>query len=270
MNGISAVVLHLLALSLLALVPWGEFSTGEGGEGEQILIGHLLRQQLTDTTIDQLRPIDMENPANGLRHESRKADSLMPTALPSIDSTEVRPSISAVASGSPPSMETQSEYEASVLASGSEAFGKMISRLKRDGLDIVIVFDSTRSMQGEIDAVKNQIQRIGDVLLQMVPKTRIGLCTYRDRGDTYLVKGLPLTDNIGQLIVYLEGLSAGGGGDESESVEAGLRWAIQKNRFRRTARKVILIFGDAPPHTSQEFACLSLAAEFRHSQRRDC
>ena len=48
-------------------------------------------------------------------------------------------------------------------------------------------------MGGEIDQVKRQIERIGQTLMTLIPKTRISVCTYRDKGDEYVVKGLPLT-----------------------------------------------------------------------------
>ena len=63
----------------------------------------------------------------------------------------------------------------------------MLQSLRRHGLDIVVAFDSTGSMQGEINQVKRQIGRIGSTLLTLVPKTRISICTYRDQGDEYVV-----------------------------------------------------------------------------------
>ena len=101
--------------------------------------------------------------------------------------------LGAISGGARRSFEIQSDSQASLLAGGSEEFGKMISRLQNDGLDIVIVFDSSGSMQGEIDEVKAKIQRIGNALVQMIRKARISICTYRDQGDAYVVKGLQLT-----------------------------------------------------------------------------
>ena len=75
----------------------------------------------------------------------------------------------------------------------------MLQTMRRNGLDIVLTFDSTGSMQGEIDQVKNQIQRIGSTLLAMVPKARISICTYRDQGDEYVVRGLPLTSDLQEI-----------------------------------------------------------------------
>jgi hypothetical protein len=45
-------------------------------------------------------------------------------------------------------------------------------------------------------------------------------------------------------------------------VQAGLRWAIDNNQFRSRARKVILVFGDAPPHAEDLQECLAIASDF--------
>ena len=267
LSGVSAIILHLLLLVLLAMIPWGDFSTGEGGEGDQIMIGQLSREQLVDNPSEQLQPMEIENPTESTTDELLETEMFSPTTLNPLDAREFDLNLGAISGGARKSFEIQSENQSSILAGGAEEFGKMISRLQEDGLDIVIVFDSSGSMQGEIDQVKGKIQRIGTALRQMIPKTRIGLCTYRDQGDEYVVKGQSLTDNLGQIVSFLEKTNAKGGGDKPEAVEEGLRWAIENNRFRRGARKVILLFGDAPPHQDKTVACKKWASNFRHKQR---
>ena len=267
LSGVGAVIMHLLLLALLAMVPWGNFSTGEGGEGDQIMIGQLSREQLVDTPTDKLQPMELENPTESLSVEVLENEMFSPTELNPLADNSLDLNLGAISGGARRSFEIQSENQSSILAGGSEEFGKMISRLQKDGLDIVIVFDSSGSMKGELDQVKSKIQRIGGALAQMIPKTRIGVCTYRDQGDDYVVKGLPLTDNIGQIVTYLNTIDAKGGGDLPEAVDEGLRWAIQNNTFNRRARKVILVFGDAPPHADKTIACQKWASEFRNKQR---
>jgi hypothetical protein len=131
----------------------------------------------------------------------------------------------------------------------------------------VICFDSTGSMGGEIDQVKRQIERIGQTLVTLIPKTRIGICTYRDRGDDYVVKGLPLTSSIQEVSSYLGRIQASAGGDLPEAVDEGLYWSTSQNQFRPTARKVILLFGDAPPHRERLQRCLQIATDFRKHEK---
>ncbi len=267
LSGISAIVIHLLLLSLVAMIPWGNFSTGEGGEGDQIMIGQLAREQLVDSPTDKLQPMEMENPTESTMVEVLQNDMLSSTDINPLTEDAFDLSIGAISGGSRHSFEIQSENQSSVLAGGAEEFGKMISRLQKDGLDIVIVFDSTGSMKGEIDEVKARIQRIGNALTQMIRKTRISICTYRDKGDDYIVKGIPLTNNIGKIVTFLNTIDAKGGGDMPEAVDEGLRWAIENNTFNRSARKVILVFGDAPPHANKSITCQKWASEFRNKQR---
>ena len=233
----STVILHLLVLVLLAMIPWGEFSTGEGGEGDQILIGQLSREQLIDNPVDQLQAVEMEHPTESREMELLENQVDSPASLDPLADTEFDLMLGAPGGGARQSFEIQSLNDSTILAGGSEDFGKMISRLDKDGLDIVIVFDSTGSMQGEIDEVKSKIQRIGNALQRMIQKTRISVCTYRDQNDAYVVKGIPLTHDLGQIVTYLRSVSAGGGGDTPESVDEGLRWSIEKNKFRRQRPK---------------------------------
>lgn len=267
MSGFGAIAMHLLLLVLLAMIPWGDFSTGEGGEGDQIMIGQLSREQLVDSPTDQLQSVEIENPTESTSMELLESEVFSSADLNPLSDNAVELNVGAISGGARRSFEIQSENQSSVLAGGSEEFGKMISRLQKDGLDIVIVFDSSGSMKGELDQVKSKIQRIGSALTKMIRKTRIGICTYRDQGDDYVVKGLPLTNNIGQIVTYLNTIDAKGGGDLPEAVDEGLRWAIQNNSFNRSARKVILVFGDAPPHANKSITCQKWASDFRNQQR---
>ena len=267
LSGVGAIFMHLLLLVLLAMIPWGNFSTGEGGEGDQIMIGQLSREQLVDSPTDKLQPMEIENPTESNSSDVLEDELFSPTELNPLSDDTLELNLGAISGGARRSFEIQSENQSSILAGGAEEFGKMISRLQKDGLDIVIVFDSSGSMKGELDQVKSKIQRIGTALTQMIRKTRIGICTYRDQGDDYVVKGIPLTSNIGKIVTYLNTINAKGGGDLPEAVDEGLRWAIQNNKFNRSARKVILVFGDAPPHANKSVTCQKWASEFRNKQR---
>lgn len=166
-------------------------------------------------------------------------------------------------------------------------FGDRIRYARTHGLDIVLLFDSTGSMGAEIDEVKQRIHSIGTTLLEKIPSTRISLVTYRDyvhqrpgpngrrrrrgpgrRGpEPYVVKGITLTGRLSDFDRFLIGVTAGGGGDHPEAVLEGLKWAIERNAFSAKSLKVILIFGDAPPHPRDVRRCLELAKMFRRRQQ---
>ena len=267
LSALSAVLIHLLALVPLALIPWGDFSTGELGEGDEILIGQLSRQQLIETPDEKLDNVQVENPVNDDATDSFENGLFTPLAESLLTSDEFDITIGSPAKGGSLSFDIESLNQETALAGGREDFGKLVSRLKKEGLDIAIVFDSTGSMQKEIDQVKGKIERIGNTLFTLIPRTRISVCTYRDKGDEFIVKGQQLTDKLGKIIQFLSGISAAGGGDVPEAVDAGLQWVISQNSWRRSARKVILVFGDAPPHIDTTGNCQKMASDFRHQQR---
>lgn len=149
---------------------------------------------------------------------------------------------------------------------GSSSFRDMVADAHDYGLDVVIAMDTTGSMGGEIETVKRRIVSIGGALLSKVPEARISIVSYKDHGDDYVVKGVSLTSDIADVQRFLAKLKAGGGGDPPEAVEEGLRWAIENNEFRPSARKVILLFGDRPPHEDDHPYCVSLVTAFRNQQ----
>jgi hypothetical protein len=246
---------------VLALISYTS-SSGEG-IGESVLIGSMPSESLSDAADEELsdetqveeasaeefEEIELEPPV--LASDSEFAALAEPTPLSGGDSTGFEMGTMTIGGGD--------------MAGGS--WDGLMRSLRRNGLDIVITFDSTASMGGYIGEVKKQIQRIGGTLVKLVPKARISICTYRDDGDEYVVKGLPLTGDIQELESYLAAISHDGGGDNPEAVHEGLRWAAQENQFRGDARKVILLFGDAPPHREFYDDCLRFASDFHRQQK---
>jgi hypothetical protein len=263
LSGIAAVIIHLLILVVLATSQWGSVTGGRSGEAELIAIGPTARQLWHDNSNNELESTEAvssfdEHASDSLEDEMHATSILGPQSGEPV----ILGAFSSDSAGPHP-LDMPTAKPSPVNAEGEGDFGNLISRLQKDGLDIVITFDSTGSMQGEIDQVKSQIGRIGSALFQLVPKTRIGICTYRDYRDSYVVKGLPLSDNLAEVVLFLEDIEASGGGDKAEAVEQGLRWSIEKNQFHRQARKVILLFGDAPPRGSALLTCEKLASDFR-------
>ena len=265
-SSLVSVIFHTILLILLALFQWGG-SGLPGEEGEDVMIGVLPAETLSDSqdeSLDSAPEVEQEDSVDDTLEDldvEPPTDISDPSAM---DDVALSPtSLSGSSSGA---------FDLGVASAGGGGGGGwdgMIQQLRRNGLDVVIVFDSTGSMGGEIRAVKNQIQRIGTTLVRLVPKARISLVTYRDEGSGYVVKDpiLPLTEDIQKVDEYLGPIIASGGGDHPEAVHEGLRAAIEKNDFRSSARKVILLFGDAPPHADKHRDCLTSAADFARQNR---
>lgn len=128
-------------------------------------------------------------------------------------------------------------------------------------LEAVFVIDSTGSMSGALESVKRRVQRVLELLRENAPSVRVGIVTYRDVGDEYLRKGLELTDNFPRVVEYLKGITANGGGDTPEAIEAGLELAYSKEsmRWSERAKKVAVLIADAPCHDDKKQLCLDLA-----------
>lgn len=126
------------------------------------------------------------------------------------------------------------------------------ARGNRPGIDVVFVVDSTGSMADEIDVVKGKIMEMMAKIKSGQPKpyVRFGLVSYRDRGDEYVVKSFPLTDEEKKIVDAVNFLEADAGGDTPESVNEALHAAVQEMNWdlnQKTSR-ILFLIGDAGPH----------------------
>lgn len=144
------------------------------------------------------------------------------------------------------------------------SFGEYVGGLRQAGLDVVFVIDATGSMGWLIDEVKERVQSLARWIRRLVPVTRFGVVVYRDRDDPeFVVRSRPLTLSIRKVRRFLDALEATGGGDIPESVDLGLREAIESAGWKSNSKKVIVILGDAPPHVEHLAETLELARSFR-------
>ena len=90
-------------------------------------------------------------------------------------------------------------------------------------VEVTFVLDSTGSMGGLIDGAKEKIWSIANDIIarKPTPEVRIGLVTYRDKGDEYVTRRFDLTEDIDSVYRNLQSITADGGGDDPESVNHG-------------------------------------------------
>ena len=120
-------------------------------------------------------------------------------------------------------------------------------------VEVVFVLDSTGSMSGLIEGAKQKIWSIANEIVcrKPAPEVKIGLITYRDKGDEYITKIFDLTDDIDAVYGHLMTFKADGGGDTPESVNLALNEAVHKMSWtdgKEQVYRVIFLVGDAPPH----------------------
>ncbi len=117
--------------------------------------------------------------------------------------------------------------------------------------EVVFVLDTTGSMTDLIEGAKQKIWSIaGGVIERTGGEVRIGLVPYRDRGDDYVTRLFPLTNNLDQVYSDLQGFRADGGGDMPESVNQALHEAVTEIAWSDSpcVLRTIFLVGDCPPH----------------------
>ena len=117
-------------------------------------------------------------------------------------------------------------------------------------LDIMFIMDTTGSMGEEIQRLKTTIELIHLNLssLSIKPRVRFGMVLYKDRGDEYITKRIPLTDDLGSFRQSLDQVEASGGGDTPEDLQAALDEAVNNSSWNRNGIRLGFIITDAPPH----------------------
>jgi len=144
-----------------------------------------------------------------------------------------------------------------------DAFRYHVEDLRRRGLDLVVCVDATGSMASTIQGTKRRIEEVVSILRAIVLDVRVRIVAYRDRGDCFVAIGSPLTHDGRVLEDFLACLPASGGGDFEEAVFEGLREATTGTRFRPKSQRVVVLFGDAPPHPNEIALVEATAREFK-------
>jgi hypothetical protein len=145
-------------------------------------------------------------------------------------------------------------------------FGDYVGGLRKVGLDIALVIDTTSSMQFVIDDVRSKLASLVGAIHRMVPTARIGIVVYRDTGDDYVVKWTDLSFHTDKLTSFLKNITADGGGDFEEAVRDGLEAAIYELSWRKRSRRVLILVGGSPPHQWELDEVVGMAQEF-HGDR---
>jgi hypothetical protein len=119
-------------------------------------------------------------------------------------------------------------------------------------VEVAFVLDSTGSMGGLIEGAKQKIWSIANNIIgqKPTPEVKIGLISYRDRGDEYVTRRFDLTADVDAVFKNLQSFSADGGGDDPESVNQALHEAVTDFSWStdRKVLKIIFLVGDYPPH----------------------
>jgi len=123
--------------------------------------------------------------------------------------------------------------------------------VKRPRMDLAFCIDTTGSMQGEIDMVKEKVKELVAKLAsgKPAPDIRVGMVAFRDKGDRYVTRTYQFTQDIDNFVAEISSLDADGGGDSPEAVTEALKASVDELSWddsKKTA-KLLFLIGDAGP-----------------------
>ncbi len=117
-------------------------------------------------------------------------------------------------------------------------------------LDILFIMDTTGSMGEEIERLRTTIELIHMNLTNLTaqPRIRFGMVLYKDEGDEYVTRTVPLTADLEKFRAALNLVEASGGGDTPEDLNAALERTIHDIEWSETGIRMAFVITDAPPH----------------------
>jgi len=127
---------------------------------------------------------------------------------------------------------------------------KSADKTAAKNVEVVITFDTTGSMYPCLAQVRREVAETVKRLHRDIPDIRIGVIAhgdYCDAGSTYVTKILDLTDDVNEVVSFVQKVGQTGGGDSPECYELVLNQARQLS-WSRGATKVIALIGDDVPH----------------------
>jgi len=125
---------------------------------------------------------------------------------------------------------------------------------KPEVYDLLILVDATYSMSSYLRSLQTSLPQIIEISTLTDCFSRIGLLAYRDYCDKNLLEwsgwlspSMPQDQQV-DLIKLAKNLEPFGGGDLPEATKTGLARAYEL--MRADAKTIVLLYTDAPPHTS--------------------
>jgi len=118
-------------------------------------------------------------------------------------------------------------------------------------VDITFVFDTTGSMDDEIEGVKNTSIAFANKLRDSNRDFRLGLVAFGDEIREVRNTDGTLTADTEEFKGWISRLRAEGGGDDPEISLDALKRATEMN-YRDDTQKVLILITDAPPHQKDD------------------
>lgn len=254
-SAILSAVIHALLLLLFMSYTFGP---GKGLIGEGMA-------GLGDASVELSEQSDRQLDARDLLKQVTIEPAAVPETQRAAQPLPRLPSLGAPLASSARLRNVSARFSATGgLGQLSGEFGSVIGKLRKTGLDVVLVVDATGSMQQVLKELTQRMTTFTRTLQRLVPAARVGAVAFRDRDDDeYVTRTAELSRNPAKVKDFLAGLKAAGGGDWEDGVKEGLESAIGELAWAPGAKKVIVLVGSSPPHDEDIPAVLSLVANFK-------
>ncbi len=135
-----------------------------------------------------------------------------------------------------------------------EILNRVTPGIKTDNADIVVLFDTTRSMNAEIKGMINNTEKFVSYLNKNGISVRLGLISFGDKlKNVYFEnpKRPVLTSNPALFVKHLKSFLPKGGGDAPENPFLAFEKAFSYT-FRKDSRKIFLLITDASAHMNDK------------------
>lgn len=160
---------------------------------------------------------------------------------------------------------TQRALPGGGLISGvPQTFADYIEHLQKTGIDVVFAIDATGSMVWVHKKVRERMAQLATYVRNLVPLARFGIIVYRDYQDYEFVTRISQPSfDILRGRDFMAGIDAVGGGDIPEAVTQALRDAEKRIAWRPGAQRVVIVIGDAPPHSREAGEAAEIAERLK-------
>lgn len=125
---------------------------------------------------------------------------------------------------------------------------------KKEVMDYVVAFDTTGSMGAYIGNVKKHVEKLipemfsQEIDLNMRIVAFGDYCDMRDGKFGNAYQESEFTDNVNELIKFVQNAKDTGGGDANEFYELVIKKITEETPWRPGSKRVVLFIGDADPH----------------------
>ncbi|MBR2317119.1 MAG: VWA domain-containing protein [Spirochaetales bacterium] len=113
--------------------------------------------------------------------------------------------------------------------------------------DVVFIIDTTISMKEEFPIFIEIYPELIKRLQKKVKNLRIGFIFFRDYGEEYITKIVPLTDDFNELEQNLRSTNIKGGQDIPEALNEAI-YDLEKINFIPDSKRTAFVLTDAPAH----------------------